>query len=569
MSTRNSQVEPYKIQEIFSHSTTPLPRPSPVEHVSIPASPVTSPDASDRQSFHGHGRAISTQAQTTGPAARMNRFSMNFPVQLSASTSPTRINHSPTRELVPITGEASSAPHGPTDTTFLTAIAAQERRVLELKDEVTRAEAELNKLKKQWTQHEAQKKRNEIKKVAKLQPLQTSLPTSSEEKNLDGTDIWIQQEMARRKALLSSTKPSTRTVFSGSRHTRTLSLLSPVGKAAQTSDNIQTTRSRPPRKDSLSGNAERARTNPAPNPSTVPRVATAPDLTIDGASTIYPEDINIDTDLLIKSGKKVATDLRDGLWTFFGDLRQVTVGEEATQIPPPLRARQSTQALRAPKTDHSRTTLRSPTQESTSTKKGAPEAKRPSPTRKRKESSTISMASAPALADPSFWIVHKALQDQAAKPAPVKRSGWSPRHSKSTSKVSSIASNEIGAWDTWDETSPHASRSSSSNSEPTTSASTVSGATSPRISCDVPAGSAVLNKKTPDSNGKDAIPWPALANLGPKALRRTASHLMSEWEKSLTPSPGKEYSGQEDYLGLNAEAAAAAAAAAVSTVRKS
>jgi hypothetical protein len=56
---------------------------------------------------------------------------------------------------------------------------------------------------------------------------------------------------------------------------------------------------------------------------------------------------------------------------------------------------------------------------------------------------------------------------------------------------------------------------------------------------------------------KDPIPWPALSNLGPKALRRTASHLMSEWEKSLTPSPSKEYAERSDYLGLGAEAAAA------------
>ena len=48
---------------------------------------------------------------------------------------------------------------------------------------------------------------------------------------------------------------------------------------------------------------------------------------------------------------------------------------------------------------------------------------------------------------------------------------------------------------------------------------------------------------------KDPIPWPALAKLGPATLRRTASHLMSEWEKSLTPSPGKDWTGQEDYIG--------------------
>ena len=39
---------------------------------------------------------------------------------------------------------------------------------------------------------------------------------------------------------------------------------------------------------------------------------------------------------------------------------------------------------------------------------------------------------------------------------------------------------------------------------------------------------------------------------------------MSEWEKSLTPSPTKESAEQRDYLGLGAEAAAAS----VSTDRR-
>ena len=69
----------------------------------------------------------------------------------------------------------------------------------------------------------------------------------------------------------------------------------------------------------------------------------------------------------------------------------------------------------------------------------------------------------------------------------------------------------------------------------------------------------VLSSKARDtpSGKKEPLPWPALSNLGPKALRRTASHLMSEWEKSLTPSPGKEFHGQEsaEWLGLGVNAA--------------
>jgi hypothetical protein len=109
------------------------------------------------------------------------------------------------------------------------------------------------------------------------------------------------------------------------------------------------------------------------------------------------------------------------------------------------------------------------------------------------------------------------------------------------------------AWDAWDEGSP--------DTLPTS----VSNMTSPRLSVesnfDYGPNDTIKPRNNRHSVGasgkKDPIPWPALSNLGPKALRRTASHLMSEWEKSLTPSPTKDYRDSDDYLGLGAEAAAA------------
>lgn len=52
---------------------------------------------------------------------------------------------------------------------------------------------------------------------------------------------------------------------------------------------------------------------------------------------------------------------------------------------------------------------------------------------------------------------------------------------------------------------------------------------------------------------RDSIPWPALVKLSPGNLRRTASHLMQEWERSLTPPPGVR-DGQADYLGKDSKA---------------
>jgi len=54
---------------------------------------------------------------------------------------------------------------------------------------------------------------------------------------------------------------------------------------------------------------------------------------------------------------------------------------------------------------------------------------------------------------------------------------------------------------------------------------------------------------------REGIPWPALIKLAPSNLRRTASHLMEEWEKSLTASPD-EMGGRADYVATTAVAAA-------------
>lgn len=56
------------------------------------------------------------------------------------------------------------------------------------------------------------------------------------------------------------------------------------------------------------------------------------------------------------------------------------------------------------------------------------------------------------------------------------------------------------------------------------------------------------------SSKRDSIPWPALTKLAPSSLRRTASNLMADWEKSLTP-PAEDRSQQADYMGRAASPA--------------
>ncbi|KAK5164536.1 uncharacterized protein LTR77_009742 [Saxophila tyrrhenica] len=570
MSSRNSlKIEPKQVEAVLQSNGPPAAKPSPTEHVTTPASPALSRTSSGRASFQNHARGISLAGDSTANGAtRSNRFSMSFPVQPSGAMSPVRMSQSPVRESFPTLPED---PSGHVDTNFLTAIAAQERRVLELKEELVRAEGDLRKLKVQWAQHEAQKKRNDARSVTKLQPLQTSLPPTEGEEDADGSGAWMQQEMERRKALLSGNKSSNRTVFSGSKHTRTLSLLSPTGRMPPPPPPSQQQQQPqrpelPSRKDSLPASARRSvEVEPRTRPKSLARAATTPDLTVDGSTPIDKiEELaehGDDRDLvLIEASKKVATGLRDGLWTFWEDLRQATVGDESTPIHPPRR-QSSTQTLRTAKKQASKASLRPSSRGSTASKTST-DTRRPSPARRKSKSTNMSLGSAPALADPSFWTEHGILPPSHAQ-TPAKKAPTTSKHAKSPSKAISVDSTDNESWSNWDEASPQFSRASSAGSDPTT----VSDTNSPRASADsFDNGIGPNDTIKPRSNRfsvdsvskKDPIPWPALSNLGPKALRRTASHLMSEWERSLTPSPGKEGSGGGHYLGLGAEAAASA-----------
>ena len=203
-------------------------------------------------------------------------------------------------------------------------------------------------------------------------------------------------------------------------------------------------------------------------------------------------------------------------------------------------------------TKGSRTTLRP--------EKDRSAAKTPSPARRQGHVKSATVHGAlPDLANPSFFSIDPTESTGVTTPAkstvkksPSTRGG----HGKTPSKAASISSNDA-PWDTWDDNpsgSPKASTrsdSSGASSDATTLPPTVSG--SPRPSVD---SNKDLGKKDKD---QAPIPWPALSKFGPATLRRTASHLMNEWEKSLTPSPGKEFVGQGqggDYLGMGAEAAA-------------
>lgn len=264
----------------------------------------------------GHARSMTFSARNP------NRLSLSFPVQpldgvISGRQTPLSAEAGTTL-FSPSTSDTATTPSPGESGDFMVIIAAQERRVLELKEELGRAEAELSKLKRQWVSHEANKKRLEMRHVEQLRPLQNK-PVFEPKPDEDPEDSIARRsiELDRRKAMLIGiAKDSRRTVISGG-HTRALSLLSPDRNAFQSSTFTPTEDRKPT--DSIH-NFPRSTTLP----DTSQNVSKA-DQTARSRSS-YQEPGSVDM-------KQIANDLKAGMWTFLEDLRQATIGEEALQNP--------------------------------------------------------------------------------------------------------------------------------------------------------------------------------------------------------------------------------------------
>ena len=261
----------------------------------------------------------------------LNRLSLNFPIQSVDRnsqrrssiivSSPMRISNPSSPELGP---SASTDPNA-----FLTALAAQERRVLELKEELQKAEGDLDKLKQQWATHEAAKKKNEMRHIEQLRPLPVLSPTKSTAGDAGG-ERKSSREEERRKAMNPRRPQSHRKVFEGGKHTRALSLLSP-STLGQAKNHVVFNGSLTNRKDQTIRKASG-------------RSATMTEATlipIGLPSTAAALNSKGTKDDLVNTGKQLVGDLREGLWTFIEDIRQATVGDEAINSARPRHKRKS------------------------------------------------------------------------------------------------------------------------------------------------------------------------------------------------------------------------------------
>lgn len=214
---------------------------------------------------------------------------------------------------------SSAAPSTPTPGTpakpdnFLVILAAQERRVMELKEELHRAESELTELKRQWTMREARRKRDDVRQIKRMEtlsPARTSVverPDGALDPNSPPLDT------ARRKTMSVGSRASGRKVLAGQKHTRALSLLSP-GTLSGVSTQVQ-----PTIKESEPAKQSTTPPGPSSEERSVSPYATSP--------ARRPPDYQ-PKDAIIRTGKQMAEDFKDGLWSFLDDIRQATVGEE-------------------------------------------------------------------------------------------------------------------------------------------------------------------------------------------------------------------------------------------------
>ncbi|TGZ77905.1 hypothetical protein EX30DRAFT_343648 [Ascodesmis nigricans] len=316
--TPETTSDPLRERSLTPSSSTDFKFPAP------PAGPPASASASSSASHH-HEQPV-LRPSTSTPDSRRKRLSLNFPIIPAGFDAP------PSRHCSLATPSASGASTPPAmaiatavpgdSAGFLTALAAQERRVLELREELQKAESELEQLKQQWVLHEATKKRREIASEV------AGSYNHSQELREAMSSPTRKEEFERLQQIRNGTKEgqhSRRKVLPSQRHQRTLSLLSPDrGRFDRPLANMEEERRIP----------LLSKRHTVMNPTMPIRGETS------SAMSHNPRALSLDTndintrqrrrgqDAILSTGKQIADDFKEGLWTFIEDLKQATVGDD-------------------------------------------------------------------------------------------------------------------------------------------------------------------------------------------------------------------------------------------------
>ncbi|KAK3685100.1 hypothetical protein B0T22DRAFT_211190 [Podospora appendiculata] len=448
-------------------------------------------------------RSASTTSRST------NRLSITLPILPPNAFSSRPTPSSTTTFSFPPTPLDTPSLSSPADSNdFITAVAAQERHVLELREQLAHAESELTKLKRQWALHEAHKKRPDRRNHDRTRPLGPAPAVRDEGATRESLEI------DRRKALLlsqqsqqSTPEKSRRRVFRGG-HTRTLSLLSPTKPSngfavhedgPEASDTPGTPESQGSEVEEHAS-PDMDRFAPITPAQLAKRASWAPRTTIQTGAV-----------------KQIAQDFRAGLWTFMEDLRQATVGEEPiTGQGAYLRGTDGNMrhsALRSSSPAGDQDTIRA---SGANTRPRVPSSFYDTPQKQEKET---------APAPPPRNTLTRS-KTESSKPS--KRFSWTP--------LTIDSYDDDNAWDNWD---------TPTVTSPRWSGTTVNSDMIPTIPEKNDENDASLKKKASQSHLSSRSPSPGphtleellppvLNRLTPGNLKKTASNFMHEWEKSLS-----------------------------------
>ncbi|KAI1375199.1 hypothetical protein F4677DRAFT_423516 [Hypoxylon crocopeplum] len=417
---------------------------------------------------------------TSTTSRNSNRLSLTLPIALpnSISSRPTPTSSMPP---TPIETSALSSPTEAND--FIIAIAAQERRVLELREELLRAEHELRRLKKQWTASDAYRKRVSNRSVDPLRAMTAAL--DGQWGYDENPAVRYDSELERRKAILlaqsqGAPREHKRTVIRGG-HTRALSLLSPTKLTNGDDAGLRSADlySKPP---SL----------PSPAP-------------LNKRATWAPRQSQPSNGM-----KQIANDFKQGLWTFVEDLRQATVGDEAVSG---TTHRTSEMVSRLGRMESDQDTIRAST---------ANRGRIPFDTDSDSSAETPGRASTGSFSD---RFQHRRT---ASRPEPKakKHFSWTPL---------TFDSFDDDDWSNWDSPNVKTSRWSGS---------TVSGDIITAIPERMNENEGTLRRKqsrselrspSPQTPTKlEELPQAILNRLTPSHIKNTTSKFIKDWEKSLS-----------------------------------
>ena len=247
--------------------------------------------------------------------------------------------------------------------------------------------------------------------------------------------------------------------------------------------------------------------------------------------------MNLQRDNILRTGKQLASDFSNGLFTFIEDIRQATVGDEAV---------------------NGVADASGPSQNRDGPAKVIRNTSASRPSLSRSASSRKSVQKKQSIGE-DFWSEHGLSEPKTTS---VNKKTHAPKASRTPEMQTARNSDNFEEdWDNWD--SPSASyvakttdaHDDSDESEAVDPQATIK--QHPRRHDSKNSSLATISSASmPDTTNskRNSIPWPDLVNLSPSNLKRTASHLMKEWEKQLTPPPESRLTShsQGDYIGRSA-----------------